>query len=145
MWTDCQAPTSVNSRIHQDVMQVGKLASWLDRVSLNYQPFTFQTCRHQQVLPKRAWYCAMNRAREPARAPTKSFLGHRAASAPTFKRAEEKRSNTNLARNVVSIPKSSELLLAGSVPHVEANWAVVRGERQRPHVDTKCGCSNRGG
>lgn len=48
--------------------------------------------------------------------------------------------NGALALNVVAIAQTTELLLAGSVPHVEADGATVRVERQRVNLHTEGGC-----
>jgi hypothetical protein len=45
-----------------------------------------------------------------------------------------------LTLDVVSIPKPTELLLACSIPYIEADSSVVCGELQRMDLDTKSGC-----
>ena len=47
--------------------------------------------------------------------------------------------DTALALNVVTVTETTELLLAGSVPDVEADGAEVGGERERVHFHTKGG------
>ena len=45
--------------------------------------------------------------------------------------------------NVVSITKSSKLLLTSCVPAVKAKLATICGEVQRVHLDSNCCCTNR--
>jgi hypothetical protein len=42
-----------------------------------------------------------------------------------------------LALDVVAVTQTAELLLTGSVPHVECNRTTVGGERQRMHLDAQ--------
>lgn len=48
--------------------------------------------------------------------------------------------NATLALDIVSIAETTELLLAGGIPDVEADRAKVGGERERVDLDTKRGC-----
>ena len=47
--------------------------------------------------------------------------------------------DTALALNVVTVTETTELLLAGSVPDVEADGTEVGGEGKRVDLDTECG------
>jgi hypothetical protein len=47
--------------------------------------------------------------------------------------------NSALTLDVVSISKTTELLLACSIPNVEANSSEVRRELQRVDLDTESG------
>ena len=47
--------------------------------------------------------------------------------------------DTTLALNVVTISETTKLLLASSVPDVEADGTVVRGESERMNLDTEGG------
>lgn len=47
--------------------------------------------------------------------------------------------------DIVAITQTTELLLAGGVPHVEANGAAVGVERQRVHLHTQGGWKGAGG
>lgn len=44
-----------------------------------------------------------------------------------------------LALDVVSVAKTAEFFLAGSVPHVEFDWAAVGVEYERVYFDTEGG------
>ena len=50
--------------------------------------------------------------------------------------------DTALALDVVTITETTELLLAGSVPDVEADGTKVGRERKRVNLDTESGCRN---
>ena len=54
-------------------------------------------------------------------------------------RSDVKHDNTTLALNVVTITETTELLLTGSIPHVETYGAEVCAEGQRVNLDTKGG------
>lgn len=54
-------------------------------------------------------------------------------------RAHIKHDDAALAANIVAITQTSEFLLAGSVPNVEHNLAVVREERHRVDLDSERG------
>ena len=54
-------------------------------------------------------------------------------------RGHIKHDDTALALDVVAIAQTTELLLAGRVPHVEHNRAKVGVELQRVHLDTQGG------
>ena len=45
--------------------------------------------------------------------------------------------NPALSLNVISIAKTTKLLLPGGVPHVEADRAKICGERQRVYFHTE--------
>ena len=47
--------------------------------------------------------------------------------------------DTTLALNVVTISETTKLLLTGSVPDVEADGTVVRGESERMNLATEGG------
>ena len=47
--------------------------------------------------------------------------------------------DTALALDVVTIAETTELLLAGGIPDVEADGAEVGGEGKRVDLDTECG------
>ena len=49
--------------------------------------------------------------------------------------------DTALALNVVTIAETTELLLTGGIPDVEADRAEVGGERERVDLDTEGGCT----
>ena len=50
---------------------------------------------------------------------------------------------SNLAVDVVTVAQAAKLLLAGSIPDVKHNRAVVCVEGQGVHVDTERGCKRR--
>ena len=47
--------------------------------------------------------------------------------------------DSTLSLDIISITETTELLLAGSVPDVEADGTEVGGERKRVDLDTECG------
>jgi len=47
--------------------------------------------------------------------------------------------DTALALDVVAIPKTTELLLTGGIPHIEADCAKVGGELERVDLNTESG------
>ena len=47
--------------------------------------------------------------------------------------------DTALSLNIIPIPKSTKLLLPGSVPNIEADRAEVGGEGKRVNFDTESG------
>ncbi len=48
-----------------------------------------------------------------------------------------KHDDTTLSLDVVSVAETTELLLSGGIPDVEADSAEVGGERQRVDLDTQ--------
>jgi len=56
-----------------------------------------------------------------------------------YTRGHVEHDDSALALDVVAIAQTSELLLAGGVPHVEADGASIGVENQRVHLHSKCG------
>lgn len=55
-------------------------------------------------------------------------------------RRDVEHDDSTLSLDVVSITKTSELLLSGSIPHVEADGSVVGRECQWMNLYTERGC-----
>ena len=56
-------------------------------------------------------------------------------------RSNVEHDDTALALDVVTIAETTELLLAGGIPDVEADGAEVGGEGKRVHFNTEGGCT----
>jgi hypothetical protein len=52
-------------------------------------------------------------------------------------RGNVKHDDAALGLDIVSVAEATEFLLAGGVPHVEEDGAVVGRERKRVHFDTE--------
>ena len=50
-----------------------------------------------------------------------------------------KHNDSTLALNIISVPKTTELLLTGSVPHVKSDGATVCVEKKGVNLHTKGG------